>query len=531
MPELSTGHVFMSYSRRDDAVMRRIVTFLRQQGIKVWVDNEKLIPGTPIWEEEIEKAIKSAPAIVVVLSPDSKDSEWVRREISLADQYRKRVFPVLVRGDEESSISLRLIGRQYVDIRKYEEAGLNSMSVSLLRYLEELGAQEQKSKKEDQLVHEKVNIEQKSQEEAERLAAQKRERDNRSRKAKEKREAKNKAEREAVEKEAREKKQHEQMERDAAEKATFERAKRQAKQKAGQKKSTGSFLPIMTVGIFVVVTFLVIKWLSPPAAPALTEAPVATEPPVATKAQTLEIDSTMTGEKGETLVYIPAGEFTMGSKDFSDAPVHTVYLDAFWIDETEVTNEMYAKCVADNGTCAAPANTDHFNNSSYANHPVVYVNWAMAKTYCEWAGGDLPTEAQWEKAASWDATTQAKSVYPWGEIINCTYANYWGKDNGNNACVGDTTPVGSYESGKSPYGAYDMVGNVREWVNDWYGESYYKNSPSSNPLGPDTGQYRIHRSGSWLNSGFPDAPSAYRSLDSPGLTLYDIGFRCVRSLP
>ncbi len=148
MPELSTGHVFMSYSRRDDAVMRRIVIFLRSQGIKVWVDNEKLIPGTPIWEEEIEKAIKSAPAIVAVLSPDSKNSEWVRREISLADQYKKRVFPVLVGGDEEASITLRLINRQYVDIRKDEDAGLHYVSATLLRYLEELGAQELNAKKE-----------------------------------------------------------------------------------------------------------------------------------------------------------------------------------------------------------------------------------------------------------------------------------------------------------------------------------------------------------------------------------------------
>ncbi len=92
MPQSSAIQVFMSYSRKDNVVMRRVVTFLRNKGIKVWVDNEKLIPGTPIWEEEIEKAIKAAPAIVVVLSPDSKNSEWVRREISLADQYRKRVF-------------------------------------------------------------------------------------------------------------------------------------------------------------------------------------------------------------------------------------------------------------------------------------------------------------------------------------------------------------------------------------------------------------------------------------------------------
>ena len=99
MAQLPTRHVFISYSRRDDIVMRRTVAFLRKQGIKVWVDNEKLTPGTPAWEEEIEKAINSAYAVVVILSPDAKNSEWVRREITYADQYRKRVFPVLVNCD------------------------------------------------------------------------------------------------------------------------------------------------------------------------------------------------------------------------------------------------------------------------------------------------------------------------------------------------------------------------------------------------------------------------------------------------
>ncbi len=142
MPQLPTRHVFISYSRRDDKVMQRIVAFLRRQGIKVWVDNEKLIPGTPIWEEEIEKAIKGASAIVVVLSPDSKSSEWVRREISLADQYRKRVFPVLIVGDEETSISLRLINRQFVDIRENENVGLSSLETALSVYLHELDVEQ-----------------------------------------------------------------------------------------------------------------------------------------------------------------------------------------------------------------------------------------------------------------------------------------------------------------------------------------------------------------------------------------------------
>ena len=93
MARTSVGHVFMSYSRRDEAVMRRVAMFLRNQGINVWVDNEKLVPGTPIWEVEIEKAIKAASAIIVILSPDSKNSEWVRREISLADNIAHAFFP------------------------------------------------------------------------------------------------------------------------------------------------------------------------------------------------------------------------------------------------------------------------------------------------------------------------------------------------------------------------------------------------------------------------------------------------------
>ncbi len=135
------GYVFMSYSRKDEEIMREIAKFLRAQGLKVWVDNEKLIPGTPIWEEAIEKGIKNASAVIVVLSPDSKNSEWVRREISMADQNQKRVFPVLVRGDENSSITLRLINRQFVDIRGNRESGLKSLSDAISFYISELGMQ------------------------------------------------------------------------------------------------------------------------------------------------------------------------------------------------------------------------------------------------------------------------------------------------------------------------------------------------------------------------------------------------------
>jgi len=185
MPQSQTGHVFISYSRRDDAVMRRVVKYLRGRGIKAWVDNEKLIPGTPVWEHEIEKAIKEAFAIVVILSPDAKKSEWVLREITLADQYQKRAFPVLVTGKNEDSIPFRLITRQFVDIRENESAGLNSLSSALSFYLEEqsrLEEEHQSANRElEQLNHERetakkaerIEREKARQEVAERAARQK----------------------------------------------------------------------------------------------------------------------------------------------------------------------------------------------------------------------------------------------------------------------------------------------------------------------------------------------------------------------
>lgn len=208
-----------------------------------------------------------------------------------------------------------------------------------------------------------------------------------------------------------------------------------------------------------------------------------------------DIGSTMIGKDGMTLLYVPASEFTMGSDngDPSEKPVHTVYLDAFWIDKTEVTNKMYSLCV-NAGNCMPPTSTtsytrsNYYGNLQYDNYPVIYVSWEDAETYCSWADRRLPTETEWEKAARGvDGRT-----YPWGENIDCEMANF-------GACEGDTTEVGSYASGQSPYGLFDMAGNVWEWVADWYDANYYFSSPSSNPPGSSIGQYRVVRGGSFAN--------------------------------
>ena len=161
MAQATAGHVFMSYSRRDDAVMRRIVTHLREQGLNIWVDHEKLTPGTAVWEARIEKALTGASAVIVILSPDSRNSKWVRREISFAEQYEKPIFPVLVRGDEDTSIPIRLITNQYVDLRQNEEMGLNSLSRAISSYLKEMPASEGQTQGEvQQLATEHIKREQ-----------------------------------------------------------------------------------------------------------------------------------------------------------------------------------------------------------------------------------------------------------------------------------------------------------------------------------------------------------------------------------
>lgn len=289
----------------------------------------------------------------------------------------------------------------------------------------------------------------------------------------------------------------------------------------------GAIGSLLAIGVLSMAMWAIPQVMNPP----LSSTPPPTQlPTIVAPTPTLGIGSRqISSQDGRTMLYVPAGEFLMGSADSdttagdNEKPQRKVYLDAFWIDETEVTNRSYALCVSA-GVCQSPNPTDsytrknYYTDPQYSNYPVIYVSWHDANNYCQWAGRRLPTEAEWEKAAR----GIDGRLYPWGNtppdpaLLNSSIN------------VGDTTEVGKYPRGVSVYGVLDMAGNVWEWVADWYDEDYYRNSSSQNPKGPISGRDHIVRGGSWL-----DVWTLVRSAASVRITVDNrynnyFGIRCAR---
>ncbi|MFQ5615806.1 MAG: formylglycine-generating enzyme family protein [Anaerolineales bacterium] len=289
---------------------------------------------------------------------------------------------------------------------------------------------------------------------------------------------------------------------------------------------------------------------TPPDMPILdpTIRPAATAVPIFVETEQSARGSTRISEVDQMIqVYVPAGEFIMGSTDveaqitlengraYPEIPVNTVYLDGYWIDKYEVSNGQYALCV-DAGVCQPPylssseTRTEYFNNPEYSNYPVIWVSWYMARAYCEWTGRRLPTEAEWEKAAR--GTDGRK--YPWGDDplggkranfcdINCprTIANPIYDDG-----YPDTSPVGNYPAGASPYGAMDMSGNVWEWTGTLIQPYPYDAADGREDL--DVYGERVWRGGPWSN-GYWWMRSSVRYRSIPSYWYVNLGIRCASS--
>jgi serine/threonine protein kinase len=303
--------------------------------------------------------------------------------------------------------------------------------------------------------------------------------------------------------------------------------------------------PISTTPEISVVVFDPTDTPTPTAT--MTTAPTAT--PTVTAAPITALPPTVIAPDGMTMVLIPAGWFTMGStsanvdtavslcrtscprSEFTnEMPQREVYISDFYMGLTEVTNDLYQDCVR-SGRCVVPNDSnapdsrykvnEYYNLPQYGNYPVVRIRWEDAHNYCQWIGGRLPTEAEWEKAAR----GSDGRIFPWGNSFDSRNANT--QDGGGDIL----RPVASYPDGRSPYCLYDMAGSAWEYVQDWYSASYYQNAPSQDPQGPSSGSDRVLRGGSYsdykayarvTNRGTPSrgtVRSGYR------------GFRCAMDVP
>jgi serine/threonine-protein kinase len=250
-------------------------------------------------------------------------------------------------------------------------------------------------------------------------------------------------------------------------------------------------------------------------------------------------------QDGMVMLFVPAGEFLMGSSDsdpqavIDEKPQHMVFLEGYWIDQTEVTNEMYARCVADNA-CTPPmevfssSRENYYGNPEYSDYPVIYVKRINANEYCQWAGVRLPSEAEWEKAAR----GENGNLYPWGNEFDCTAGNFDDEVKfdkpvvpGGPHCDGfedDTSPVGTYPSGASPYGALDMAGNVWEWVGSKFMPYPYNKEDGREDLSAKVDH--IVRGGAFGSTEDRLRSAARFSFFFPTSYHIGFGFRCADSI-
>jgi len=482
--------VFISYSRKDLGFVRRLAADLQAAGFKVWYDLSGLEAGTR-WGKEIQNALRLSRFFLVVLSPNSCESEWVEREFLYASNQKLKIIPLLYHPCDLPLWSLNL------HFMELQEENYQSNLPELLKIMGvEAKLEEEVSPPAMGLP---ASLPEKEEPPPQVISLDE----------------------PAAESSAQPSKQEEAL-------AGIEQAvsgeggknkKQRTKEKRPETKSIPEAIPSQKTrkkktwlpwaaglgGLAVISTMIIILALTAktdpatlPPTPTFTPEHTAAPPPTATAFPTAKMSITSPVD-GMTMIHVPAGSFRMGNLlNYDTQPIHTVTLDAFWIDKTEVTVGMYHLCVQA-GICQPPSEVGstirhaYYTDPEFNEYPVVYMTWEMADTYCTWAGRRLPTSAEWEKAAR----GSGGRAYPWGEGVefDCLLANFDG-------CVGDTAPVGSYPDGAGPYGALDMAGNAWEWVSDWYQADYYQTLEDGvfDPRGPSVGVYRFLRGASFADT-------------------------------
>ncbi len=514
--------LFLSYSRKDGEAMHVVQEALREAGLSVWTD-EGLEPGRESWQDAIAEALKQAHAMVVLLSPNSAQSTWVKNEIGFAQTLNKRIFPVLIGGEAATAVPIGLINAQWVEGRQdLHHAVTQELLPVLRRHLDAAAAPPGAARQNGSPVSGGPVVTDPP---------------------------------------------------PAAQISDVAQGARNSKD--GQYRSMLLWIPIAllvgALGLFVFERFVMPPRPPAPTATAfdptptsaelgsaatITATPAATSVPKATATleptatATLELTATAPGTAdppttatpsptdtpvqplsplpaatktnpldGAAYVYVPAGAFKMGSGEGDtlaredEKPQESVDVDGFWMMRTEVTNGQYRRCV-EAGACTAPNNA-RWNEPAYADHPITGVTWQQANDYAVWVGGRLPTEAEWEKACR----GTAGSFYPWGDGAPTeNLANFFPN-------TGGTMPVGSYSpQGDSPYGAADMAGNVWEWTSSR--PEPYPYAAGDGREDPGKEGKRVLRGGAWyLGADYVRCGSRFSFGENYGY--YDFGFRVV----
>jgi formylglycine-generating enzyme required for sulfatase activity len=466
------NQVFISYADNDRNIADMIYSALDSKGIRGWAAHRDIAPGLN-WPDEISKAITGSKILILVLSSNTQKSRYVSMEVTQAEDENIIIIPFCIEEVPlRGGLKLLLGNRHWINaFPKPQEKHLDQLVETVIRHLGKAPPMPPEVVKE---IIRKEEIKRKKP------------------------------------------RPHKQI-----------------------------LIAVSIIILLIAAVFLISQ---------LDKAMPVDVKTIKSKAlkENIKIEI-MQNQKGFweayyekydiTMIYIPPGKFKMGSDDGADneKPPHEVDLDGYWIGKTEVTNAQYVEFLNDskidhkNGCQGKPCiDTDKESEYShikgtkgnyhvvpaYEKHPVIKVSWYGAIEYCKWLSKktglkfDLPTEAQWEKAAR----GQDKRKYPWGSREpDKNLANFDGN-------IGKTTPVGSYPAGASPYGLLDMAGNVWEWCSDRYAANYYKNSPPKNPEGPNSGSYRVVRGGSWYD-GARDLRCANRSGYGPSGRGSGLGFR------